>query len=154
MVGREVLLYLIDHFLTRYYTNSTLKQFLDTTFVHIMSSMISILLLSILQVIGREVLLHLIDHFLTQYNTNSTLKQFLDTTFVHIMPSMNPDGWNISIEGDCTSTHGRYIGIFRTTFNWAVAQWECAWRETEGLRVQASPASLCCVLGQDTFILA
>ena len=26
--------------------------------------------------------------------------------------------------------------------------------ETKGLWVQASPASLCCVLGQDTFILA
>ena len=80
--------------------------------------------------IGREVLLHLIDHFLSQYNSNSTLKQFLDTTFVHIMPSMNPDGWNISIEGDCTSTSGRYILVDDSFQDYiqlsTVAQWECA----------------------------
>ena len=35
-----------------------------------------------------------------------------------------------------------------------VAQWKSAWLETKGPRVRASPASLCCVLEQDTFILA
>ena len=66
----------------------------------------------LLQVIGREVLFHLIEHFLIQYSTNSTIQQFLDTTLVHIMPTMNPDGWNISIEGDCMSGHGRYHTLF------------------------------------------
>ena len=36
----------------------------------------------------------------------------------------------------------------------AVAQWKSAWLETEGPRVRASPASLRCVIEQDTFILA
>ena len=36
----------------------------------------------------------------------------------------------------------------------AMAQWKSAWLETEGLLVRASPASLRCVLEQDTLILA
>ena len=35
-----------------------------------------------------------------------------------------------------------------------VAQWLSAWLETKGPRFRASPASLGCVLEQDTFILA
>ena len=64
------------------------------------------------KVVGRELLLHLIDHYLTQYSTNSTIQQFLDTTFVHIMPTMNPDGYNMSREGDCDSVEGRYLIIY------------------------------------------
>ena len=33
------------------------------------------------------------------------------------------------------------------------AQWQSAWLENEGLWVQASPASMCCVLEQDTLSL-
>ena len=35
-----------------------------------------------------------------------------------------------------------------------VAQWKSAWLETEGPRVRALPASLRCVIEQDTFIIA
>ena len=35
-----------------------------------------------------------------------------------------------------------------------MAQWKSAWLETEGPQVRASPASLRCVLEQDTLILA
>ena len=35
-----------------------------------------------------------------------------------------------------------------------MAQWQNALLETEGPRVRASPAALCCVFEQDPFILA
>ncbi|XP_045171952.1 carboxypeptidase D-like [Mercenaria mercenaria] len=60
------------------------------------------------EVVSREVLLHLIELFIKGYDTNSTIRNFLDSTVVHIMPSMNPDGYDISTEGDCTGYIGRY----------------------------------------------
>lgn len=39
VVSREVLLHLIEHFVTEYSTNTTIQQYLNTTFVHIMPSM-------------------------------------------------------------------------------------------------------------------
>ncbi|KAH3826654.1 hypothetical protein DPMN_128563 [Dreissena polymorpha] len=59
------------------------------------------------QAVSRELLLHLIDLCVTSYGTNLTLTQFLNTTTVHIMPSMNPDGYNISVEGRCANSLGR-----------------------------------------------
>ncbi|VDI51786.1 carboxypeptidase D, partial [Mytilus galloprovincialis] len=59
------------------------------------------------EAVGREMLLHLIDYYLTNYNVNSTIKTFLDNTVVHILPSMNPDGFEVSSEGDCSSVQGR-----------------------------------------------
>ena len=44
-----------------------------------------------------------------EYYTNDTIQDFLNTTVVHIMPSMNPDGYDISQEGDCNGVIGRYI---------------------------------------------
>ncbi|CAG2188820.1 CPM [Mytilus edulis] len=38
-VGREMLLHLIDYYLTNYNVNSTIKTFLDNTVVHILPSM-------------------------------------------------------------------------------------------------------------------
>lgn len=60
-----------------------------------------------LQVVGRELLLHLIDLYVTSYGTNTTLTSFLDETVVHIMPCMNPDGYNDSVEGQCSGVVGR-----------------------------------------------
>ncbi|KAH3826723.1 hypothetical protein DPMN_128633 [Dreissena polymorpha] len=59
------------------------------------------------QAVRRELLLHLIDLCVTSNGTNLTLTQFLNTTTVHIMPSMNPDGYNISVEGQCVNSLGR-----------------------------------------------
>ncbi|XP_063448603.1 carboxypeptidase D-like [Mytilus trossulus] len=59
------------------------------------------------EAVGREMLLHLIDYYLTNYNVNSTIKTFLDNTVVHILPSMNPDGFEVSSEGDCIGVQGR-----------------------------------------------
>ncbi|KAL4238160.1 hypothetical protein ACF0H5_002871 [Mactra antiquata] len=59
------------------------------------------------EVVSREVLLHLIDYYVTSYGNNETIKNFLDNTVVHILPSMNPDGWENSVEGQCTGVVGR-----------------------------------------------
>ena len=61
-------------------------------------------------------LLHLIDHYLTNYNVNSTIKTFLDNTVVHILPSMNPDGFAVSVEGQCTGSVGRYSHIYHPSY--------------------------------------
>ncbi|XP_059142748.1 carboxypeptidase M-like [Physella acuta] len=60
------------------------------------------------EVVGREMVLHLAEHFLLQYHQNSTIRQYLNTTTVHLMPCMNPDGFAVSREGDCTSVTGRF----------------------------------------------
>jgi len=39
VVSRELLIHLIDYYVTSYSTNNTIKTFLDTTTVHIMPSM-------------------------------------------------------------------------------------------------------------------
>ena len=39
MTGRELLIHLIDHLLSNYHTNGTIKSLLDTTRIHIMVSM-------------------------------------------------------------------------------------------------------------------
>jgi len=60
------------------------------------------------EVLGREMLLYLLDFLCTQYLANNPeIKKLVDETRIHIMPSMNPDGYEKSIEGDCTSTRGR-----------------------------------------------
>ena len=74
MIGSEVLLHLIDHFLAQYNTNSTLKQFFGYNLCPYNAFYDQYIV--VIYIIGdrQEVLLHLIDHFLSQYNTNSTLK--------------------------------------------------------------------------------
>ncbi|KAG0428349.1 hypothetical protein HPB47_024666, partial [Ixodes persulcatus] len=59
-------------------------------------------------VVGRQLMVYLISHLLTRYNTDAYVRNLLDNTRIHIMPSMNPDGYEISEEGDCMGTHGRY----------------------------------------------
>ena len=46
------------------------------------------------------------------------------------------------------------INVYKAIIGSAVAQRYSAWLETEGQLVRASPASLRCVLEQDTLILA
>ncbi|KAK8781477.1 hypothetical protein V5799_017182 [Amblyomma americanum] len=53
-------------------------------------------------------MVYLIAHLLTRYNVDPYVRHLLDNTRIHIMPSMNPDGYEIAKEGDCTGTLGRY----------------------------------------------
>lgn len=56
---------------------------------------------------GREVLLHLIQFFVTNYTCNETVRWLLDNTRIHILPSLNPDGFEVSVEGKCEVGPGR-----------------------------------------------
>ncbi|XP_044763905.1 carboxypeptidase D [Coccinella septempunctata] len=59
------------------------------------------------EVVGREILLLLIKYLCERYGTDDRITQLLDTTRIHLMPSMNPDGYEISREGDSSSARGR-----------------------------------------------
>lgn len=59
------------------------------------------------EVIGREVLLLLAQSLCENYHKISAITALVDYTRIHIMPSMNPDGHEISIEGDRDSSKGR-----------------------------------------------
>lgn len=59
------------------------------------------------EVVSREILLHLIRHLLENYDKDDKIKKIVNTTRIHIMPSMNPDGYERSTEGDCSSVKGR-----------------------------------------------
>ena len=59
------------------------------------------------EVVGREMLLLLIQLLLENYGRNQTITDLIDSTRIHIMPSMNPDGYERSILGDCSSEYGR-----------------------------------------------
>ncbi|XP_069136324.1 carboxypeptidase D-like [Argopecten irradians] len=69
------------------------------------------------EVVGREVLLSLIQLLCDNYNHNHFISLFVNLTRIHIMPSMNPDGYEISTEGDRVGTRGRensnYIDLNR-----------------------------------------
>ncbi|CAN7987323.1 unnamed protein product [Ixodes pacificus] len=60
------------------------------------------------EVVGRQLMVYLIAHLLTRYSTDAYVRNLLDNTRIHIMPSMNPDGYEISKEGECWGVHGRY----------------------------------------------
>uniref|UniRef100_A0A090X7E2 Putative zinc carboxypeptidase n=1 Tax=Ixodes ricinus TaxID=34613 RepID=A0A090X7E2_IXORI len=59
------------------------------------------------EAVGRQLMVYLILHLLTRYNTDAHVRNLLDNTRIHIMPSMNPDGYEMSKEGDCVGTYGR-----------------------------------------------
>ncbi|CAF0885906.1 unnamed protein product, partial [Didymodactylos carnosus] len=57
------------------------------------------------EVVGREVLLHLIEYLLTSNDVQ--VQKVMTLSRIHIMPSMNPDGFEMSHNGDCDSAVGR-----------------------------------------------
>jgi carboxypeptidase D len=50
---------------------------------------------------GRELMMQLIAYFINNSIRNQNVKNLLENTRIHIMPSMNPDGYEMSIEGKC-----------------------------------------------------
>lgn len=62
------------------------------------------------EVVGRELLLLLAKYLLENYKIDDRITKLIDTTRIHLMPSMNPDGYELSIEGDASSARGRENG--------------------------------------------
>lgn len=60
------------------------------------------------EVVGRELLLLLAEHLCKNYGSDTRITRLVDTTRIHLLPSMNPDGWESSRRGDCSSVIGRY----------------------------------------------
>lgn len=59
------------------------------------------------EVVGRELLLQLLVYLVNSYPSNQYIKYLLENTRIHLMPSMNPDGFEMSSEGDCQHGPGR-----------------------------------------------
>lgn len=59
------------------------------------------------EAIGRELLLQLLVYLVNSYPRNSSVRSLLDNTYIHLMPSMNPDGFAVAREGECSSGPGR-----------------------------------------------
>lgn len=57
--------------------------------------------------VGRELILQLLVYLVNSYPKNHQVKELLDSTYIHLMPSMNPDGFEISREGECSRGQGR-----------------------------------------------
>lgn len=61
------------------------------------------------ETVSRQVLIYLLEYLLEKYGEDQRITELLNTTDIYIMPSMNPDGFEKSIEGDCTGTdEGRH----------------------------------------------
>lgn len=60
------------------------------------------------EAVGREALLHYANDLLTNFGSNTEITQLVNSTQIHILPSMNPDGFEIAREGQCTGVLGRY----------------------------------------------
>ncbi|KAF6216380.1 hypothetical protein GE061_000722 [Apolygus lucorum] len=59
------------------------------------------------EVVGKEMVLLLARYICQQYGRNERITKLVNSTRIHILPSMNPDGYEISKEGDDSSLHGR-----------------------------------------------
>ena len=59
------------------------------------------------EAVGRQMLIYLIAYLLQNYRRIDRVTSLIDDTNIYIMPSMNPDGFAIAQEGDCSGVVGR-----------------------------------------------
>lgn len=59
------------------------------------------------EVVGREILLLLLKYLCENYESDARVTKVLKNVRLHILPSMNPDGYEISREGDVYGARGR-----------------------------------------------
>nr|XP_046244867.1 carboxypeptidase D [Scatophagus argus] len=59
------------------------------------------------EVVGRELMLNLIEYLCRNYGTDPEVTELVNNTRIHIMPSMNPDGYEVAVEGDVKGYKGR-----------------------------------------------
>ena len=62
------------------------------------------------EAVGRQVLIYLIAYLLESYGKPEfeRVTKLVNTTNIFILPSMNPDGFEMAIEGDCKGVTGRF----------------------------------------------
>jgi len=60
----------------------------------------------------------------TKYSEDETVRWLLDNTRIHILPSLNPDGFEISLEGRCEIGPGRLVFIYLRYFPIFCNIWE------------------------------
>ncbi|XP_067222221.1 carboxypeptidase D [Chanodichthys erythropterus] len=58
------------------------------------------------ETVSRQVLIYLVEYLLEKYGEDQRVTELVDSTDIYIMPSMNPDGFEKSVEGDCTGRNG------------------------------------------------
>lgn len=59
------------------------------------------------EVVGREVTLLLALYICQNYGRDQRITSLVDSTRIHLLPSMNPDGYEMAVEGDFDSLRGR-----------------------------------------------
>lgn len=59
------------------------------------------------EVVGREMLLLLLRYLCENYGNDERVTRLVETVRLHVLPSMNPDGYEISKEGDVYGVKGR-----------------------------------------------
>ncbi|XP_076249772.1 carboxypeptidase D svr isoform X3 [Calliopsis andreniformis] len=59
------------------------------------------------EVVGREILLLLLKYLCENYESDMRVTKILKSVRLHVMPSMNPDGYEVSREGDIYGAQGR-----------------------------------------------
>ncbi|CAK9804732.1 Carboxypeptidase D [Anthophora plagiata] len=59
------------------------------------------------EVVGREILLLLLRYLCENFGTDTRVTNILKNVRLHVLPSMNPDGYEISKEGDVSGERGR-----------------------------------------------
>ncbi|XP_068173763.1 carboxypeptidase D [Antennarius striatus] len=58
------------------------------------------------ETVSRQMLVYLAEYLLSNYEKESRISKMVNSTDMYIMPSMNPDGFEKSVEGDCSGDNG------------------------------------------------